>query len=128
MRGELEDRARGWRRIVSSGHADKVDGAIISRAWHSELLSAEDNMHKESYTIYCGMCDGEEQYDVHWRRAQHGSDKDSLRAFRGSEYEAELRAATKTPSRPDGVGCSLKLLCQYKCKCIRKRKVDALPL
>ena len=78
MRGELEDRAKGWRRIKSFGHADKVDGAIIAEAWHSELLSTEDNFHKqtyavkqtEMYAVYCGNCDGEEQYDMHQRRAQ----------------------------------------------------------
>ena len=43
IRGELEDRARGWRRITSIGHRDKVDGSIISAAWHNELLSSEDN-------------------------------------------------------------------------------------
>ena len=69
----------------------------------SELLSSEDNVHKRSYAIYCGTCDGEEQYDIHWRRAQHGSDKDALQAFKGSEFEAKLRAATKTAKRPDGV-------------------------
>ena len=34
MRGELEDRAKGWRRIKSNGHRDKVDGSIIAEAWH----------------------------------------------------------------------------------------------
>jgi hypothetical protein len=47
---------------------------------------------------------------MHWRRAQHGSDKDALRAFKGSEFEAKLREATKTEKRPDGVGGSLALL------------------
>lgn len=124
MRGELEDRAQGWRRIVSNGHKDKVDGAIISEAWHSELLSSEDNMHKRSYAVYCGECDGEEQYDIHQRRAQHGTDKDALQRFKGSEFEAKLREATKTANRPQGVGGSLKLLRQYKCVCIKKRSAS----
>ena len=47
---------------------------------------------------------------MHWRRAQHGNDKDALRAFKGSEFEAKLREATKTEKRPDGVGGSLPLL------------------
>ena len=34
MRSELEDRAKGWRRITSNGHRDKVDGSIIAEAWH----------------------------------------------------------------------------------------------
>lgn len=34
MRGDLEDRAQGWQRIKSNGHKDKVDGSIISEAWH----------------------------------------------------------------------------------------------
>ena len=74
------------------------------------MLSSEDNVHKTSYAVYCGECDGEEQYDMHWRRAQHGSDKDALRAFKGSEFEAKLREATKTEKRPNGVGGSLTLL------------------
>mmetsp|Transcript_25121 Transcript_25121/g.84672 ORF Transcript_25121/g.84672 Transcript_25121/m.84672 type:complete len:446 (+) Transcript_25121:833-2170(+) len=122
LRGELEDRARGWRRITSSGHKDKVDGAIIAEAWHSELLSSEDNVHKTSYAVYCGDCEGDEQYDIHWRRAQHGSDKDALQAFKGSEFESRLRAATKTEKREDGVGGSLALLRRYKCVCIKQRK------
>ena len=40
MRGELEDRAKGWRRIKSSGHRDKVDGSIIAEAWHRYILPA----------------------------------------------------------------------------------------
>ena len=125
VRGELEDRARGWCRITSSGHRVKVDGSIISAAWHNELLSSEDNQNKQPYAIYCGVCEtGDEQYDIHWRRAQYGSDKDALRRFKGSEFEAKLRAATKTPTRPDGVGCCLKLLRKYKCQCIKKRKAS----
>ena len=125
IRGELEDRARGWRRITSIGHRDKVEGFIISAAWHSELLSSEDNQNKQSYAIYCGVCEmGDEQYAIHWRGAQYGSDKDALRRCKGSEFEAKLRAATKTPTRPDGVGCCLKLLRKYKCQCIKKRKAS----
>lgn len=124
IRGDLEDRAKGWRRIQSKGHCDKVDGTIIAEAWHSELLSCEDNMHKQTFVIYCGDCEGEEQYTVHERRAQHGNDKDSLQRFLGSEFEVRLRAATTTASRPNGVGGSLKLLRQYKCKCIKQRKAS----
>ena len=61
---------------------------------------------------------------MHHRRAQHGSDKDSLQRFKGSEYEAKLRAATTTEKRPGGVGGSLKLLRQYKCVCIKKRSAS----
>lgn len=89
---------------------------------HSELLSCEDNTHKTSFAVYCGNCDGEEQYDFHWRRAQHGSDKDALRAFRGSEFEARLRRETITATRPHGVGGSLALLRRFKCVCIKRRK------
>lgn len=123
IRGDVEDRASGWQRIKTNGHRDKVDGAIIAEAWHSELLSSEDNQNKQTYAIYCGKCDdGNEEYDMHQRRAQHGSDKDALQRFKGSEFEAKLREATKTHSRPNGVGGSLKLLKKYKCECIKKRK------
>jgi hypothetical protein len=124
MRGELEDRQKGWKRICSSGHADKVDGAIIAKAWHDEELSTEDNFHKVSYAIYSGVSGGDEQYDIHWRRAQEGNDKDSLRRFKASHFAHELREATKTVKRPEGVACSLKLLRQYKCKCIQKRSAS----
>lgn len=125
MRGQLEDRANGWRRIKSSGLQDNVDGAILSEAWHNELLSTEDNFHKQSYAVYCGLCDsGEEQYDIHHRRAHHGSEKDALQRFKRSEFEARLRQATITSKRPQGVGGSLKLLRQYKCVCIRKRNAS----
>ena len=61
---------------------------------------------------------------MHWRRAQHGSNKDALRRFRGSEFETRLREATKTEKRPAGVYVGLKLLVKYKCKCIRKRSAS----
>lgn len=124
LRGELEDRSKGWKRITSKGHFDKVDGAIIAEAWHSDLLSTEDNFHKQTYAVYCGSCDGEESYDMHQRRAQHGNDKDALQRFKGSEFETRLRAATITDKRPAGVGGSLKLLRQYKCACIKQRNAS----
>lgn len=73
MRPYLEDRAQGWQRIKSSGHQDKIDGTIIAEAWHSDLLSCEDNQNKQTYAVYCGECDGKETYEFHSRRAQHGS-------------------------------------------------------
>ena len=46
-RRELEDSSVGWRRVRTLGHKDKVDYGPLKEAWHSDLLSTEDNQNKD---------------------------------------------------------------------------------
>ena len=75
MRARLEDSAKGWCYLATAQHSDRVDLQVYRDAWHSELLSTEDNVHKELLTVYCGKCTDDEggvteKYTKHWRRAQ----------------------------------------------------------
>ena len=45
-RRDLEDRACGWRRVVTSEHKDKVNYGPLKEFWHSEEASTEDNQNK----------------------------------------------------------------------------------
>jgi hypothetical protein len=68
---------------------------------------------------------GEEEtrsYCIHWRRAQNGSNKDALAAFRESPQARMLAEATKTARRPDGVAVGVKLLVKGRCTCIKPRR------
>lgn len=121
IRSKIEDVAKGWVAIESSGHNDKVDGSIMAAYWH-EVASTEDNQHKECYRVYCGRDDaGNEQYTFHWRRAQIGTDKECFANFLTSEYGKAFRAATVTKSRPQGARGDIHLFTRMKCTCIRKR-------
>ena len=78
MRARLEDSAKGWCWLPTAQHSDRVDLQVYRDAWHSELLSTEDNVHKELITVYCGECtdaegDSAQNYTKHWRRAQNGT-------------------------------------------------------
>ena len=126
MRARLEDSAKGWCYLTTAQHSDRVDLQVYRDAWHSELLSTEDNVHKELITVYCGECPDDEggvaeTYTKHWRRAQLGTDKDCLAAFNASEYAVQLREATKTAKLPNGRAGNLQDLRRAKCECIRKR-------
>ena len=45
--GELEDRACGWRRVVTAEHKDKVNYGPLKEFWHEEgLVSTVDNQNK----------------------------------------------------------------------------------
>jgi len=68
---------------------------------------------------------GEEEtrsYCIHWRRAQNGSNKDALTAFRESPQARMLAEATKTAKRPGGVAVGIKLLVKARCRCIKPRR------
>jgi hypothetical protein len=47
QRRELEDCVRGWRRIRTAEHTDKINWGPLKDAWHSDLLSTEDNQNKD---------------------------------------------------------------------------------
>jgi len=53
-RGELEDRACGWRRVTEV-HTDAVDYAPLQEFWHSDAASTEDNWHKEEVRVFRGI-------------------------------------------------------------------------
>jgi hypothetical protein len=39
IRGKMEDRGRGWRRVESAKHLDRVDDAPIQEWWHTDEVS-----------------------------------------------------------------------------------------
>ena len=51
-RRELEDRHNGWRRVSTSGHNDKIDWGPLKQAWHTDLLSTEDNQNKDMVALH----------------------------------------------------------------------------
>jgi len=65
-RGEMEDRGRGWKRLKTSEHYDKVNYKIVDEFWHSELASDPDNQNKEKVGVYLGVdAKGNALYDLH---------------------------------------------------------------
>ena len=56
QRRELEDSAMGWRRVSTAGNKDKVDYGPLKEAWHSDLLSTEDNQNKDLVCAYACAC------------------------------------------------------------------------
>ena len=126
MRARIEDSAKGWCYLSTAQHCDRVDVQVYRDAWHSELLSTEDNVHKELITVYCGTCEEQDgtttqQYTQHWRRAQVGTEKDCLAAFNTSEFAAQLKEATKTAKLPEGRKGNLQDLRLAKCNCVKLR-------
>jgi hypothetical protein len=47
QRRELEDRAAGWRRERMAEHIDRINWGPLKDAWHTDLLSTEDNQNKD---------------------------------------------------------------------------------
>ena len=88
LRAELEDHGRGWRRVVSSKHADALDRQPINEWWHSAEASSEDNNNKRPVRVYCGIDDetGDILYDIHWLRYQHGTNKVAAATFARSAH------------------------------------------
>ena len=123
VRGEMEDRGRGWKRLKTSEHYDKVNYKIVDEFWHSELASDPDNQNKEKVGIYLGIdANGNALYDLHPRRAQTGTLNTLLGKFRKSEFGARFRAATATKKRPKGAQLGRRQLAEARCACIKKRK------
>ena len=112
MRAALEERQKGWIRLKYSGHRDRVDLRILDSFWHSDYATTEDNQNKHAYRIYhpADPNTSEVAYDLNWRRAQERTDKDTLKIFRGSTFASELKRATATAKRPQGVEVGRKLL------------------
>ena len=100
-RSGLEDRAGGWKRVKRARNANRVDYAIVGEAWESDLLSTPDNQNKELVKIYLGPdpVTGEQQYDVHPRRAQLYTNRKSLEKFRCSHFATRLREAAREAVR-----------------------------
>ena len=46
-RRELEDRFGGWKRVRTADHLDRIDWGPLKDAWHTDLLSTEDNQNKD---------------------------------------------------------------------------------
>ena len=123
-RSGLEDRAGGWRRIKRARNANCVDYAIVAEAWESDLLSTPDNQNKELVKIYLGRdpVTGDQLYDVHPRRAQLYTNRQSLEKFRCSEYATRQREAARAAGRKGGVIVGKRQLVEARCPCIKRRK------
>ena len=66
--------------------------------------------------------EGRELYDMHWRRAQIGTDKDMLERFHESEHAKRVRAVSATPKNPGGIVVGIKMLRKWRCKCVQRRR------
>jgi hypothetical protein len=123
LRAELEDRGRGWRRVVSSKHADALDGQPIRDWWHSPEASSEDNNNKRPVRIYCGVDDETKEilYDIHWLRYQHGTNKVAAATFARSVHAQTCQQQTITEKRPTGFIPGEKTVISARCACIKKR-------
>ena len=98
-------------------------GAIIADWWHEPEASTEDNQNKESVGVHLGRDEaGDDLYDIHFRRAQVGTDKDCLKRFLASDHAKRVRDATTTPGRPGGIQVGIKMLIKWRCKCVQHRK------
>jgi hypothetical protein len=127
IRATIEDSGGSCKRISTSKNCDSVEvtgaGRIIAEWWEEPEASTEDNQNKDAVAIYLGKdAEGREQYDIHWRRAQVGTDRDCLKRFLANdEYTKRVRAATATPKRPEGVMVGVKMLRKWRCKCVQRR-------
>ena len=123
-RSGLEDRAGGWKRVKRARNANRVDYAIAGEAWESDLLSTPDNQNKELVKIFLGPdpVTGEQQYDVHPRRAQLYTNRKSLQRFRCSHYATRLRESARAGGRKGGVILGKRQLVEARCPCIKRRK------
>jgi hypothetical protein len=107
-------------------HRDNVEKhfAILDDWMHGDEASAPDNAHKEQIRVYgigrhaigINPETGQRRYELHWRRAQEGNDKELLAKWRASEAAAKFRTATATPKRPEGVAVGRKLLVKWRCR------------
>ena len=120
----MEDRAGGWKRVKRARNANRVDYAIAGEAWESDLLSTPDNQNKELVKIFLGPdpVTGEQQYDVHPRRAQLYTNRKSLQRFRCSHYATRLRESARAGGRKGGVILGKRQLVEARCPCIKRRK------
>ena len=123
IRGEMDDRGRGWRRVESAKHKDTLDIAPICDWWHTADASSEDNNNKRPVRIYLGEDaeTGEQLYDIHWVRHQHGTNAEALAAFQRSTYAQVCKEQTKTPKRPGGIIPGLKTVVAARCPCVKAR-------
>ena len=122
LRGEMEDRGKGWKLLTTAPRSDRVDGALVTEWWHSEDASTEDNANKQPIHVFHGFNSaGDRQYELHWRRARIGSMKECLVRFHASEQASKLREQTKRPKLPNGVSVGKTMLKKYRCQCVRVR-------
>ncbi|KAL3897044.1 MAG: hypothetical protein SGPRY_013135 [Prymnesium sp.] len=68
-----------------------------------ELMRDNQNKHRIRVDLGTDPRTGEKLYDIHDRRAQLASTNQLLEVFHHSEYAMQLREATKTATRPNGV-------------------------
>ena len=128
MRKALEDSGKGWVLLETNTHRDNVEKhfQIMDDWFHGDHheASAPDNSHKEQIRVYRHGIDpqtGRRGYELHWRRAQEGNDKELLAAWCASDAAKKFKAATATPKRADGVLVGRKLLAKWRCLCVKLR-------
>ena len=129
MRKELEDASKGWVLMETHSHRDNVEPhfAIMDDWFHGDHheASSPDNSHKEQIRVYRGHGmdpqTGRRGFELHWRRAQEGKDKELLAKWHASEAGAKFKAATATARRPGGVLVGRKLLVKWRCLCVKLR-------
>ena len=123
-RQDLEDSGKGWQRVHTSPHCDRLDTTPIDKWWH-EQGSVPDNDNKHKISVFLGVDEdtNEEKYTIHYRRLQAGNDKDAWELFAKSDYAKQCQEKSKTEKCPLGTIPQLKAFVQARCPCIKKRGV-----
>ena len=102
-RQDLEDRCRGWKRIHTSPHCDRLDTTPIDKWWH-EQGSVPDNDNKHKIRVFMGVDEdtNEEKRTIHYRRLQNGNDKEAWDLFAKSDYAKQCQEKSKNEKCPLG--------------------------
>ena len=127
-RRELEDRVGGWRRVRTAEHGDKIDWSPLKDAWHTDLLSTEDNQNKD-------MVSPPPHTAAHVHRRPHMPPPTRAAAhahrpscsprrsesFSASTQQRESSSTTCTRVAPPSAGCALpSRLCVRRTSCLEQ--------
>mmetsp|Transcript_23641 Transcript_23641/g.66362 ORF Transcript_23641/g.66362 Transcript_23641/m.66362 type:complete len:522 (+) Transcript_23641:41-1606(+) len=125
-RQEAEDRGKGWKRVDTKGHYDKVDIAPMVRFWHeSAEASSYDNDNKRHANVFLGPHPEtkEEMYEKHPLRYQNGTNEQVHEAFTRSSYAQQCKEISAKTTGKEGIIPGLTSLINTRCACIKKRGV-----
>lgn len=68
MRAELQESAKGWKRVTTLRHMDALDLAPVTEWLHTQGTT-EDNSNKVEHRVYVDVGESDEvQYDIHYQR------------------------------------------------------------
>ena len=125
-RQEAEDRGKGWKRVDTKGHYDKLDIAPMVRFWHESAdASSYDNDNKRHANVFLGPHPEtkEEMYEKHPLRYQNGTNEQVHEAFTRSSYAQQCKEISAKTTGKEGIIPGLTSLINTRCACIKKRGV-----